>query len=623
MIELVKGKKHQIIKRDNRVEEYNDEKMYKVLLWAASGSEPLAKELLNAIELKVFDKISISKLFDEVIETSANLITDMFPIWDTVTRNLYLQKIYKEMWGMRRNEYPYYGEVLKKGVQYGVYDRKVIESFTAQEIEELNSYIDPVKDTQLDYLGLRVFIDKQSKKYTATKVLELPQHGFMRLALFAFWKEPKEVRLQLIRERYEDLSDALYSEASPKWMNSLDYNPQMASCVVSKTPDNSWGINRTVSNLGLFSKHGGGLATDISDLRATGSKIGKAGKSSGPIPFVKLIESVVAAYNQNGCVSRNTYVKRIKEVKKDGIVYSIDDFITNFGDKEIRAYLEPTSANGGKGSASATDYARYKQSLTMKGRKDISPFSKDFYLKQGATIEEAGILAKDAYNKASLKAIENGRTPIQGGNLTTIEAFITKYGQEIGIIKFNIYDRTRVKITSEYLQELYGFTSEEAAEFKNNCSLDKFIGRHGEELGVIKYNSFLEKSVSSFRGFSKEANSFIEQVLIPFLRKEHNMQGCQYSANGGEFQIITEESKLFKYDFISEDLGLIFEYHGTAFHPKENDTEWVNPFGKTYESQFKLDSKKKETAEKLGYKYVAMYSDETREYQSKIKEVLC
>lgn len=300
MIELVEGRKHNVIKRKGHLEEYKDEKMYQVLLWASNNNKILAQELLNAIELKVYDKISISKLFDEVIETAANLITDMYPIWDTVARNLYLQKIYKELWDMKRDDYPYYGEVLKKGVQYGVYDRNIIDSFEAQEIEELSSCIVPSRDKDLDYLGLRVFIDKQSKKYTTTKVLELPQHGFMRLALFAFWDEPKHIRIQLIKDRYDFLSGLYYSEASPKWMNSLSYDPQMASCVVSKIPDNSWGINKTISNLGLFSKHGGGLATDISSLRSTNSKIGKAGKSSGPVPFVKLIESMVGAYNQNG-----------------------------------------------------------------------------------------------------------------------------------------------------------------------------------------------------------------------------------------------------------------------------------------------------------------------------------
>jgi ribonucleoside-diphosphate reductase alpha chain len=224
----------------------------------------------------------------------------MYPVWDSIARNLYLQKIYKETWGIKRNEYPYYGDVLSKGAQYGIYDKEVVESFTEEEIRELNDYIKPERDFLLSYLGLRVFMDKYSMHYTQTKNLELPQHGFMRLALYAFWKEDKSERIELIKNRYDHMSRLLYSEATPKWLNSLTPNAQMASCVVTKIPDDSWGINKTMSNLGLFSKYGGGLATDVSSLRATGSKIRKAGESSGPIPFIRMIESVVSAYNQLG-----------------------------------------------------------------------------------------------------------------------------------------------------------------------------------------------------------------------------------------------------------------------------------------------------------------------------------
>ena len=300
MIELVEGRRHDVIKRDGRIEKYNPDKMFEVLLWACEGSAPLAQELLKDIDIKVFDKISIVRLFDEVIETASNKISDLFPVWDSVARNLFLQKIYKETWGIKRNEYPYYGDVLKKGIQYGIYDREIIESFSEEEIKELNDYIDPSRDFKLSYLGLRVFMDKYSLHYTQTKNLELPQHGFMRLALYAFWREPKEERLELIKKRYNDLSNLIYSEATPKWLNSLTPNAQMASCVVTKIPDDSWGINKTMSNLGLFSKYGGGLATDVSSLRATGSKIRKAGESSGPIPFIRMIESVISAYNQLG-----------------------------------------------------------------------------------------------------------------------------------------------------------------------------------------------------------------------------------------------------------------------------------------------------------------------------------
>ena len=298
MIELVQGKNHYVIKRSGEYEEYNQDKMYKVLLWACNNKQSLAKQLLEDVQIKVHDKISIQKLFDEVIETAANKISDMYPIWDDVAKRLYLQKIYKETWGIKRNEYPNFSIVLAKGISNGVYDRDVLSYFTEDEIQELGEYIKPKRDFDLDYLGLRVFMDKYSLFYSQTKALELPQHGFMRLAMFAFYKEPNKI--PLIKQRYDNLSLRIYSEATPKWLNSMTRKPQMASCVVTKIPDDSWGINKTISNIGLFSKYGGGLAVDISDLRATGSKIRKSGESSGPVPFVKLIESVVSSYNQLG-----------------------------------------------------------------------------------------------------------------------------------------------------------------------------------------------------------------------------------------------------------------------------------------------------------------------------------
>ena len=299
-ITLVNGKKHNVIKRDGRIEPYDQEKMRAVLMWATNNSPILTEELLHDINIKIHDQIRIEKLFDAVIETAANKISDLYPIWDKVARNLYLQKIYKETWKIKRDEYPDYLEVVKKGLQYKIYDRIVIDTFTEEELQELGDYIKPERDFQFDYLGLRIFMDKYSLRYTQHKNLELPQHGFMRLAIFAFWRESKDIRLQLIKKRYDDLSLFLYSEATPKWLNSLTPNAQMSSCVLTAMGDDSWSINHTVSNIGIYSKYGGGIACDVSPLRAKGSKIGARGTSSGPVPFIQMIEAAIRAYNQQG-----------------------------------------------------------------------------------------------------------------------------------------------------------------------------------------------------------------------------------------------------------------------------------------------------------------------------------
>ena len=39
--------------------------------------------------IKIYDKMRIEKLWEEVIATSANKINDMFPIWDEVAKNAF------------------------------------------------------------------------------------------------------------------------------------------------------------------------------------------------------------------------------------------------------------------------------------------------------------------------------------------------------------------------------------------------------------------------------------------------------------------------------------------------------------------------------------------------------
>ena len=105
----------------------------------------------------------------------------MYPEFDKIARNLYIQKIYKETWGIKRNEYPDYREVVKKGLQYGIYNEEIWNSFTEDEIIDLGNIINQENDFLFgSILGNTTWMSKYSKKYSKTKYLELPQHTIMR-----------------------------------------------------------------------------------------------------------------------------------------------------------------------------------------------------------------------------------------------------------------------------------------------------------------------------------------------------------------------------------------------------------------------------------------------------------
>ena len=118
MIQPVEGKTNLVVKRDGRTEEYDPQKMRKVILWASNNSEHFTNALLDAINIKIHNRIKIDKLYDEVIATASNLISDLYPQWETIAKNLYLLKLHKDL-GVKRTEYPPYDDIVSANIMYG------------------------------------------------------------------------------------------------------------------------------------------------------------------------------------------------------------------------------------------------------------------------------------------------------------------------------------------------------------------------------------------------------------------------------------------------------------------------------------------------------------------------
>jgi ribonucleoside-diphosphate reductase alpha chain len=298
MIELVENKNHNVIKRSGNMERYRPDKMYNVLMWACDDNETLAKELLKSIDIKVYDKISIARLFDEVIGAAADKINEMFPVWDTVAKKLLVQKIYKEVWEIKRSEYPAYIDVLRKGIQYGVYNKAIIDTFSEEELIQLNDFINPEKDFKFTFGGLNLFMQKYTKKYTKKRHLELPQHAMLRVAIQLHYNDHPSTRMQNIKMKYDLISNHIIVIPTPLYLNAMAmvFNP--TSCVLIQPDDDAESINETSRSMAIYSKNGSGLGVDITRIRATGSTIGKSGTSSGPVPFIQLYEKIVQSFNQ-------------------------------------------------------------------------------------------------------------------------------------------------------------------------------------------------------------------------------------------------------------------------------------------------------------------------------------
>jgi len=300
--ESIPAKELIIIKRDGREEHYNVNKMRKVVSWACDGNRHLIDDLLKSTEIKMYHKIKIQDLYDELVKTAANKISLLNPDWEYISAKLYLMKIYKETWNIKNGDYPHLSDVIDRGTRSGIYEHKYFDAYTEEEVEELNTYIVRKRDYRFTFKSLYLFFDKYCLNQSKTRKLELPQFTYMRVAMSLNYNISNKIeRMEVVKNLYDDLSLHHYTLATPIMLNAATKNANLASCVLSRMADDSNSILDTYHNLGIYSKNKGGTAVDISLLRAAGSYIkGNQGQSSGAVPFIKGIESIMKAWNQGG-----------------------------------------------------------------------------------------------------------------------------------------------------------------------------------------------------------------------------------------------------------------------------------------------------------------------------------
>lgn len=309
-----------IIKRKGHKEPFEPKKMDKVLDWACPN-EYMKEELLRDTEIKLHKKIRIQDMYKQLVITAVNKISMLNPMWEEVAAKLQLLEFYKETYNIKDHKnYPELKDILEKGVERKIYDKKTVQLLTDEEIQKLNEAIKPERDLLFNYKGLVTFFDKYCLNYTKRNKLELPQISYMRVAVALMINE--EDRVNRIIEMYNALSQHQYTVATPIMLNALTPGQQLSSCVLNTLSDDSHNILDTGKNLGIYSKYKGGTALDITAMRAGGSYIeGTQGYSSGPIPFMKFYESIMKAWNQGGkrCVPESAKVNKLTKVKVNGV----------------------------------------------------------------------------------------------------------------------------------------------------------------------------------------------------------------------------------------------------------------------------------------------------------------
>jgi len=240
----------------------------------------------------LYDGATTRELDQLSIRTAAALIIEE-PQYSRLAARLLSTFIDKEV---RNREIHSLSQSIAAGQRMGVVNER-LSRFVADHARKLNDAIDATRTDRFEYFGLRTLYDRYLLKNPQSReVLETPQQFFMRVACAL--TESVAAALEL----YGLMSSLEYLPSSPTLFNAGTVHEQLSSCFLLDSPeDHLESIYKRYADVAMLSKFSGGIGVAYHRVRSRGSLIQATnGHSNGIVPWLKTLDSSVAAVNQGG-----------------------------------------------------------------------------------------------------------------------------------------------------------------------------------------------------------------------------------------------------------------------------------------------------------------------------------
>ncbi len=240
----------------------------------------------------LYDGATTRELDELSIRTAASFIFEE-PEYSKLAARLLGAFIDKEVQGVGVHSF---SQSIRQGFDVGLINERVL-AFVEANARKLNAAIDASRTQQLEYFGLRTLYDRYLLRHpTRRSVLESPQYFWMRIAVALTPAVHEAIEL------YQLCSALDYIPSSPTLFNAGTRHEQLSSCFLLDSPEDSLeSIYDRYKDVALLSKFSGGIGIAWHRVRSEGSLIRATnGLSNGIVPWLKTLDSSVAAVNQGG-----------------------------------------------------------------------------------------------------------------------------------------------------------------------------------------------------------------------------------------------------------------------------------------------------------------------------------
>ena len=290
-----------VTKRDGSKEPLDIEKLHKVVLWSCEGITGVsASEVEIKSHLQFYNGIKTSDIQETVIKSAADLITEETPNYQHVAGRLISYHIRKDVYA--QFEPWHITKLIKQNIELGLYDPHLLEDYTEDEWEQINSYIKHNRDEMLTYVAMEQFRGKYLVQNRVTgEIYESPQMTYMLIAATLFSSYGKSTRLQYVKDYYDAISTHQISLPTPVMAGVRTSQRQFSSCVLIETDDSLDSINATASSIVRYVSQKAGIGINAGRIRAIKSPIRKGDAyHTGVIPFFKLFQAATRSCSQGG-----------------------------------------------------------------------------------------------------------------------------------------------------------------------------------------------------------------------------------------------------------------------------------------------------------------------------------
>ena len=477
-----------IKKRNGEDVSFNPQKIYNRVKRAAKGLNVNSDEIFIKVITSVpTEGLITTKELDKLVYEIAAAYTGSHHDYSRLASSVAISAYHKET-----NDS--FCETIMELHSNGVINDKLVEMMNTYGHDKIDEVINHENDYNFDYFAWRSLQEMYLLKTPQGKVIERPQHMYMRVALWVTNSFEEAV------EYYHSLSNQLISPATPIIINSGTRVPQLASCVLHYNNDDSRnGLLNTLNDISTYSSDAAGIGLAMSNIRSKESRINSSGGfAGGLLKYLKIVNESLRFFNQQGRRPGSAAIY-IEPWHKD--VMDLLDIKKNTGAEELRARDLFTALwipdNFMRAVKESSDWYLFCPNDIIKaGIKPLQECYGDEYEENYNRAVELGlgkkVKAQDIWTKIIESQVETGVPYLcskDNANKKTNH-------QNIGVIK-----------QSNLCNEIYQYTDEETTAI---CTLSSMVLKNFIEKGEFNYNLLYSEVRKVVRALNKviDINSY-------------------------------------------------------------------------------------------------------------------